>query len=174
MRQPSRPRIHGVPDSNPDSSPDSLKNALRAGGLDVPSTRASFAGAGDVALLDLPESAARTVPALDQNLWPTAIQRRSPLAQSGGVLFRVQPATPERLAPPRDAFAAAHAAWAGQISIVTVDGTQMVAARRHCGASPRGAQPPRCVRSNSGYSRSGSAAQPSTEYSRLFPTASPS
>jgi len=128
MCQPSRPRIHRVPDSHPDSSPDSIENALRAGGRNVPSARASFAGAGDVALLDLPESAARIVPALDQDLWPTAIQRRSLLAQSGVVLFRVHPATPERLAPPRNAFAAAHTAGAGQISIVTVDGTQMVAA----------------------------------------------
>lgn len=76
-----------------------------------------------------PESEARIVLTLDKDFWQIAVQRRNPLAQSGVVLFRVHPATPERLAPFVDAFAAAETTWAGHISIITFDGIQMVAAR---------------------------------------------
>jgi hypothetical protein len=64
------------------------------------------------------------------DFWQIAVQRRSPLAQSGVVLFRVHPATPEKLAPLVHAFAAADTSWAGHISIITADRIQMVAARR--------------------------------------------
>jgi len=84
----------------------------------------------DVVLLDLAESDARIVLTLDKDFWQIAVQRRNPLAQSGVVLFRVHPVTPERLAPLVDAFAAADTTWAGHISIITVEGIQMVAARR--------------------------------------------
>jgi predicted nuclease of predicted toxin-antitoxin system len=80
--------------------------------------------------LDLAESEARIVLTFDKDFWQIAVQRRSPLAQSGVVLFRVHPATPERVAPLLHAFAAANTAWAGHISIITVDGIQMFAARR--------------------------------------------
>jgi hypothetical protein len=52
------------------------------------------------------------------------------LEQSGVVLFRVHPATPEKLAPLVRAFCEADATWTGHISIVTLEGIQMVAARR--------------------------------------------
>jgi hypothetical protein len=42
----------------------------------------------------------------DKDFWQIAVQRRSPLAQSGVVLFRVHPATPERVAPLVHAFLA--------------------------------------------------------------------
>jgi len=84
----------------------------------------------DVVLLDLAESDARIVLTLDKDFWQIAVQRRNPLAQFGVVLFRVHPVTPERLAPLVDAFAAADTTWAGHISIITVEGIQMVAARR--------------------------------------------
>jgi hypothetical protein len=99
--------------------PKPIVEALRARGHDVLWART-----------DLAESEARIVLTLDKDFWQIAVQRRNPLAQSGVVLFRVHPATPERLAPLVDAFAAAHTMWAGHISIITVDGIQMVAARR--------------------------------------------
>lgn len=46
-----------------------------------------------------------------------------------GDLFRVHPATPGRLAPLLQAFAAADTQWEGQVSIITSDGIQMVSAR---------------------------------------------
>ena len=104
--------------------------ALRADGHDVLWARTDLAGTSDVALLDLAESEARIVLTLDKDFWQIAVQRRSPLAQPGVVLFRVHPATPERLAPLVHAFATADTSWAGHISIITVDGIQMVAARR--------------------------------------------
>ena len=110
--------------------PRPVVEALRAEGHDVLWARMDHAGASDVVLLDLAEAEARIVLTLDKDFWQIAVQRRSPLEQSGVVLFRVHPATPERLAPLVRAFIAANAVWAGQISIITVDGIQMVATRR--------------------------------------------
>ncbi len=67
---------------------------------------------------------------LDKDFWQIAVQRRSPLKESGVILFRLHPATPENLAPLVRAFAEANTTWAGHISIITVDGIQMVTARR--------------------------------------------
>lgn len=109
--------------------PKPTVEVLRAGGHDVLWARTSLAGTSDVALLDLAEAEARIVLTLDKDFWQIAVQRRSPLAQSGVVLFRVHPATPEKLGPLVHSFAAADISWAGHISIITVDGIQMVAAR---------------------------------------------
>lgn len=110
--------------------PKPIVEALRADGHDVLWARTDLGGTSDAALLDLAESDARIVLTLDKDFWQIAVQRRSPLEQSGVVLFRVNPAIPERLLPLIHAFAAADTAWAGHISIITVDGIQMVAARR--------------------------------------------
>jgi predicted nuclease of predicted toxin-antitoxin system len=104
--------------------------ALRADGHDVLWARTDLAGASDVALLDLAESEARIVLTLDRDFWQIAVQRRSPLQQSGVVLFRVHPATPENLSPLVRAFGETDTTWAGHISIITVDGIEMVKARR--------------------------------------------
>ena len=110
--------------------PKPVIEVLRAEGHDVLWARTDHAGARDVVLLDLAEAEARIVLTLDKDFWQIAVQRRSPLEQSGVVLFRVHPATPERLAPLVRAFIAADTTWAGHISIITVDGIQMVAARK--------------------------------------------
>jgi len=80
----------------------------------------------DIILLDLAEAEARIVLTLDKDFWQIAVQRRSALEQSGVVLFRVHPATPERLAPLVRAFLMAGTPWAGHISIITIDSIQMV------------------------------------------------
>lgn len=67
---------------------------------------------------------------LDKDFWQIAVQRRVPLEQSGVVLFRVHPATSENLGPLVRVFIEANRAWAAHISIVAVDGIQMLAARR--------------------------------------------
>ena len=110
--------------------PKPIIEVLRAEGHDVLWARTDHAGARDLVLLDLAEAEARIVLTLDKDFWQIAVQRRSPLEQSGVVLFRVRPATPERLAPLVRAFIAADTTWAGHISIITADGIQMVAARR--------------------------------------------
>jgi predicted nuclease of predicted toxin-antitoxin system len=104
--------------------------SLRAQGHDVLWARTDLAGINDVALLDRAESEARIVVTLDKDFWQIAMQRRSPLEGSGVVLFRIHPATSEKLAPLVRAFADATTTWAGHISIVTPEGIQMVAARR--------------------------------------------
>ncbi|MCC6393110.1 MAG: DUF5615 family PIN-like protein [Bryobacterales bacterium] len=113
-----------------DDFPKPIVEALRAEGHDVLWARTDLAGTSDVALLDRAESEARIVLTLDKDFWQIAVQRRSPLEQSGVVLFRIHPATPESLAPLVRAFAEADTTWAGHISIITVDGIQMVTARR--------------------------------------------
>lgn len=80
--------------------------------------------------MDLAESEARIVLTLDKDFWQIAVQRRIPLEESGVVLFRVHPATPENLSPVVCAFVEANRAWAGHISIMTVDGIEMLATRR--------------------------------------------
>jgi predicted nuclease of predicted toxin-antitoxin system len=110
--------------------PKPVVEALRADGHDVLWARTDNAGTKDVVLLDLAEAEARIVLTLDKDFWQIAVQRQSPLEQSGIVLFRVHPATPESLTPLVDAFVTADAAWARHISIITVDGIEMVAAHR--------------------------------------------
>ena len=60
--------------------------------------------------------------------------RRSRFQRSCGCspmrTFRIHPATPENLAPLVRALGEADTTWAGHISIITVDGIQMVTARR--------------------------------------------
>ena len=72
--------------------PKPVIEVLRAEGHDVLWARTDHAGARDLVLLDLAEAEARIVLTLDKYFWQIAVQRRSPLEQSGVVLFRVHPA----------------------------------------------------------------------------------
>jgi predicted nuclease of predicted toxin-antitoxin system len=110
--------------------PKPIVEALRAEGHDVLWARTAFAGADDVDVLDRAEADARIVLTLDKDFWQIAVQRRNPLEQSGVILFRVHPATPETLAPLVRVFTESDTAWAGHISIITLHGIQMIAARR--------------------------------------------
>ena len=110
--------------------PKPIVEALRTDGHDVLWARTDCAGWQDVVLLDLAESEARIVLTLDKDFWQIAIQRRVPLEQSGVILFRVHPATPENLDPLVDTFVEANRPWAGHISIIAADRIQMLAARR--------------------------------------------
>jgi predicted nuclease of predicted toxin-antitoxin system len=80
--------------------------------------------------LEFAESEARLMLTLDRDFWQIAVQRRIPLEQSGVVLFRVHPATPENLQPLMRSFLEANRAWAGHIAIIATDGIQMLAARK--------------------------------------------
>jgi predicted nuclease of predicted toxin-antitoxin system len=111
--------------------PKSTVDALRAGGHDVLWARSDLAGWKDLTLSDLAESEARIVPTLDKDFWQITVQRRTPLEQSGVVLFRVHPAIPENLSPLVRAFVEANRTWAGHVSIITVTGIQMLAVRRN-------------------------------------------
>ncbi len=110
--------------------PKPIIETLRAEGHDVLWARTDLTGAKDDALLDMAESEARILLTLDKDFWQIAVQRRSPLVQSGVVLFRIHPATPENPASLVRAFSEANTTWAGHISIITVDGIQMLTARR--------------------------------------------
>ena len=110
--------------------PKPIVERLRADGHDVLWARSDYPGWKDAAPLALAESAARVMLTLDKDFWQIAVQRRVPLERSGVVLFRVHPATPERLSPLVRVFVDANRAWAGHISILSADGIQMLAARR--------------------------------------------
>jgi predicted nuclease of predicted toxin-antitoxin system len=110
--------------------PKPIVEVLRANGNDVLWARTDCSGWKDAALLDFAESEARIVLTLDKDFWQIAVQRRVPLEQSGVALFRVHPAIPENIERLVRAFIGANRAWAGHISIVAVDGIQMLAARR--------------------------------------------
>jgi predicted nuclease of predicted toxin-antitoxin system len=110
--------------------PGLIVEALRAEGHEVLWARTDCGGWKDAVFLEFAESAARIVPTLDKDFWQIAVQRRVPLEQSGVVLFRVHPATPERLEPHVRTFLEAGKVWTGQVGIVTVDGIQMLSSRR--------------------------------------------
>ena len=110
--------------------PRPIVETFRADGHDVFWARTDCPGWKDAVLLDRAESEARIVLTLDKDFWQIATQRRIPLKQSGVVLFRVHPATPEKLEPLVRAFVEANRAWSGHISIIASDGIQMLAARR--------------------------------------------
>jgi predicted nuclease of predicted toxin-antitoxin system len=108
--------------------PRSLVEALRTDGHDVLWVRTDCTGWSDVRLLNLAESESRIVLTLDKDFWQIALQRRVPVKQSGVVLFRIHPATPEMLEPFVRVFVEAKGPWEGYISIIATDGIQMVAA----------------------------------------------
>ena len=109
--------------------PMPIVEALRADGHDVLWARTDCAGWKDVILLELAESEAGIVLTLDKDFWQIAVQRRTPLAQSGVVLFRAHPAIPDNLGPLVRAFVEANRVWTGHISMIAATGIQMVAAR---------------------------------------------
>jgi predicted nuclease of predicted toxin-antitoxin system len=111
--------------------PRPLVEAIRASGHDVLWARTECAGWSDALVLERAESEARIVLTLDKDFWQIALQRRTPLEQSGVVLFRVHPATPENLAPLVRTFLEMNTAWVAHISIVSADGIQMLAAREN-------------------------------------------
>lgn len=110
--------------------PKPIVATLRSRGYEVLWALTDCAGWKDNDLLDLAESEARILLTLDKDFWQIAVQRRIPLKQSGVVLFRAHPATPENLGPLVSAFVDADRLWAGHISIISADGIQMLDARR--------------------------------------------
>jgi predicted nuclease of predicted toxin-antitoxin system len=79
--------------------PKRVVDWLRDSGHDVLWARTDCAGKRDVDLLEMAEREARVIVTLDKDFWQIALQRRTPLTKAGVVLFRVHPATPERIEP---------------------------------------------------------------------------
>ena len=110
--------------------PKPIVQMLRAVGHDVLWARTDCRGWKDTAILEFAEGDARIVLTLDKDFWQIALQRRTPLEQSGVVLFRVHPATPEHLSPRVRTFVESNRPWVGHVSVVADDGIQMLLARR--------------------------------------------
>jgi predicted nuclease of predicted toxin-antitoxin system len=118
--------MHLLADEN---FPKPIVQMLRAEGHDVLWARTDCQGWKDSAILELAESESRLVLTLDKDFWQIALQRRIPLQQSGVVLFRIHPATTDRLGPLVRVFVEAIWAWAGHISIIAADGIKVLTAR---------------------------------------------
>ena len=67
---------------------------------------------------------------LDKDFWQIAMQRSQPLEQSGLILFRVHPATPETITPLVRRTLGMHQQWTGHATVVTEDRVLMVKSRR--------------------------------------------
>ena len=91
--------------------------------------RTDCPGFADAALLERAEAESRLVLTLDKDFWQIALQRREPLERSGVILFRVHPATPDNVTPVVRRALGAEREWRGQVSVVTVEGIQMIQAR---------------------------------------------
>ena len=102
---------------------------MRADGHDVLWARTNCPGRADAALLERAEAESRLVLTLDKDFWQIALQRREPLERSGVILFRVHPAVPENITPMVRRALSAKREWRGHVSIVTVEGIQMIPAR---------------------------------------------
>jgi len=109
--------------------PKAIVDLLRDTGHDVLWARTDCAGSKDPELLNLAEADARIVLTIDKDFWQIALQRPAPLTQAGVVLFRIHPATTERIEPLVRAFVEADRDWRGHISIVTAGGIQMAPSR---------------------------------------------
>ena len=103
--------------------------AIRAAGHDVVWARTDCPGTADAALLERAEAEARLVLTLDKDFWQIALQRREPLERSGVILFRVYPATPDNVTPVVRRVLGAEREWRGHVSVVTLEGIQMIQAR---------------------------------------------
>jgi predicted nuclease of predicted toxin-antitoxin system len=110
--------------------PKRLVQVLRDNGHDVLWARTDCSGWKDAHLLEFAEAESRIVLTLDKDFWQIAAQRSVPLSQSGVVLFRVHPATPDNIEPLVRAFLESDQNWAGQISIVAPDAIQMLVTRK--------------------------------------------
>lgn len=110
--------------------PKSIVDSLREAGHDVDWARTSSPGATDSDLLNLAEAQGRIILTLDKDFWQIALQRKTPLAKGGVVLFRTHPATPERIQRLVRGFTEAGQDWCAHISIVSSDGIRMVSSRR--------------------------------------------
>ena len=110
--------------------PRPIVEVLRAAGHDVLWARTDCNGWKDAVLLELAESKSRILITLDKDFWQIAVQRKIPLQQSGVVLFRIRPATPEHLMPLVRTFIGASKPWAGHVSVLTADAIQMLSARK--------------------------------------------
>lgn len=109
--------------------PGPIVEALGRRGHDVLWVRVECPGSKDVELLDRAETEGRVVLTLDRDFWQLALQRPSPLKQSGVVLFRVHPAIPKNVAPLIDSMLRASHEWIGHVTIITPDGIEIIPAR---------------------------------------------
>jgi predicted nuclease of predicted toxin-antitoxin system len=103
--------------------------ALRHDGHDVQYVRTSCPIERDPSLLDNAECEGRIVLTFDQNLWQFALQRRRPLQKAGVLLLRIQPAAPDAVTSFVRQALAGQRVWSGHVSIVSVDGVEMIPSR---------------------------------------------
>ena len=100
--------------------------ALRQDGHDVLWARTDCRSEPDTLLLDIAESQSRIVLTLDKDFWQIALRRRQPLQKAGVVLLRVHPAIPDAVTSLVRRALASNREWTGHVSVVTLQGIEMV------------------------------------------------
>jgi predicted nuclease of predicted toxin-antitoxin system len=95
--------------------------ALREAGHDIDWVRTDAPGISDTLVLDRAEAAGRILLTLDKDFWQIAIQRRTALARSGVILFRVHPAIPENVTPLALRTLSSTTEWTGHAAVATPD-----------------------------------------------------
>jgi predicted nuclease of predicted toxin-antitoxin system len=104
---------------------------LRLDTNDVLWAGTDFPSAEDRFLLDRAEKEGRILLTLDKDFWQLAIQQKKRLRKSGVILFRVHPATPERVRALIRQVLALEKSWVGQVALVTPHGIDIVPAGRN-------------------------------------------
>jgi predicted nuclease of predicted toxin-antitoxin system len=103
---------------------------LRLEGHEVIWAGTDFPSSEDGFLLDRAEDEGRTLLTLDRDFWQIAVQARRRLRASGVILFRVHPATPNRVGQLVRKALGLENSWVGQVALVTPDGIDIVPAGR--------------------------------------------
>lgn len=102
--------------------PKPVIDQLRREGHDLLWAGTDFPSTADKWLLERAEEVGRIVLTLDQDFWQLAVQRRRQLRRSGVILFRVHPATPERVETLVRRVLDLKNSWIGQVALVTPEG----------------------------------------------------
>ena len=103
-----------------------IVEVLRSHGHDIIWARTECPGLKDRALLERVERMVESSSRSTRTSGNSHSSGRFPLRRCGVILFRVHPAIPENLEPLVHAALRSDHSWVGHVSIVTMDGIEMV------------------------------------------------
>ena len=110
--------------------PKLLIDRLRLAGHDVLWAGTDFPATRDKNILDRAETEGRILLTLDRDFWQIALQRPDRMRNGGVILFRIHPATPDRVARLVSKTLETEGSWNGQIGLVTPEGIDVFPAGR--------------------------------------------
>jgi predicted nuclease of predicted toxin-antitoxin system len=110
--------------------PKLVIDQLRREEHDVTWAGTDFQSTEDRFILSRAENEGRILLTLDRDFWQLAVQQRKHLRRSGVILFRVHPATPNRVGELVRIVLDLKNSWVGQVALVTPQGIDIVPAGR--------------------------------------------